>query len=109
VLTLRVSETVEPKCDRCGSTRAERLLSRFAMPKSEEARLDALTDPSRIGDLDENDPKSLARWMRSVGKEMGEEFSGDEFEAMVDELERGGGAEGEADAGADSGSDADDL
>lgn len=90
VLTLRVSEPVEARCEHCGSQEADRLMSRFAMPKSEEARLDALTDPSRLGDFDENDPKSFARWMRSVGKEMGEEFSGEEFDAMMDELEEGG-------------------
>ncbi len=106
VLTLRVSEKVEPRCEHCGSAEADRLMSRFAMPKSEEARLDALADPSRFGDLDENDPKSLARWMRSVGKEMGEEFSGDEFDAMVDELESGGA---EKDSEEVSGTDSEDF
>ncbi|GBD26200.1 hypothetical protein HRbin30_01530 [bacterium HR30] len=95
ILTLRVGESYEVRCEHCGSTEAERLLSRFAMPKSEEARMEALSDPSRFGDLDENDPKSLARWMRSVGKEMGEEFSGDDFEEMIDELETGEARENE--------------
>ena len=31
----------------------------------------------------------MARWMRKMGKEMGEEFSGDEFDQMVDEMEAG--------------------
>ena len=66
-----------------------RLMSRFAMPKSEESRLDALSDPSSLSGLDENDPKSMARWMKKMGKEMGEEFSGDDFDQMVDELETG--------------------
>lgn len=89
ILTLRIGESYEVRCDHCGSREGERLLSRFAMPKSDEARMEALADPSRLGDLDENDPKSLARWMRSMGKEMGEEFAGEDFEEMVDELERG--------------------
>jgi hypothetical protein len=59
------------------------------MVKSEEARLDALADPSSLSGIDENDPKSMARWMRKMGKEMGEEFSGDEFDQMVDEMEAG--------------------
>lgn len=89
VLTLRVSEEVNPECDRCGSKNLSRLMSRFAMVKSEEARLDALGDPSNLSGLDENDPKSMARWMRKMGKELGEEFSGDDFDQMVDEMEAG--------------------
>ena len=61
VLTLRVSAKVKPVCDKCGSTAMRRLMSRFAMPRSEEARMDALSDPSNFGDLDESDPQSLAR------------------------------------------------
>src|SRR5262249_40323794 len=37
VLTLRVGEDVQPKCDRCGATKLERLMSRFAMVRSEDA------------------------------------------------------------------------
>jgi putative FmdB family regulatory protein len=89
VLTLRISEAVNPECDRCGSKDLSRLMSRFATVKSEEARLDALADPSSLSGVDENDPKSMARWMRKMGKEMGEEFSGGEFDQMVDEMEAG--------------------
>jgi putative FmdB family regulatory protein len=89
VLTLRVSEEANPECDRCGSKDLSRLMSRFATVKSEEARLDSLSDPSSFAGVDENDPKSMARWMRKMGKEMGEEFSGDEFDHMVDEMEAG--------------------
>src|SRR5918996_4869081 len=89
ILTLRASEEVHPECDRCGSKKLSRLMSRFATVKSEEARLDALADPSNFAGIDENDAKSMARWMRKMGKEMGEEFSGEDFDQMVDELEAG--------------------
>ena len=89
VLTLRVSERVVAECPQCGGHAADRLMSRFAMPKSEEARLDGLADPSSLGDLDAEDPKSVSRWMRKMGKEMGEEFGGEDFDAMVDEMESG--------------------
>jgi putative FmdB family regulatory protein len=89
VLTLRVSEEVNPACDRCGSKDLSRLMSRFATVKSEEARLDALADPSNLSGLDENDPKSMARWMRKMGKELGEEFSGEDFDQMIEEMEAG--------------------
>ena len=89
VLTLRVSEEVNPQCDRCGSKDLSRLMSRFATVKSEEARLDALSDPRSLSGLDENDPKSMARWMRKMGKELGEEFSGADFDQMIEEVEAG--------------------
>jgi putative FmdB family regulatory protein len=89
VLTLRVSEEVNPECDRCGSKNLSRLMSRFATVKSEEARLDALADPSNLSGLDENDPKSMARWMRKMGKELGEDLSGEDFDQMVDDMEAG--------------------
>jgi putative FmdB family regulatory protein len=89
VLTLRISEEVNPECEYCGSKDLSRLMSRFATVKSEEARLDALADPGNLSGLDENDPKSMARWMRKMGKELGEEFSGDEFDQMVEEMEAG--------------------
>ena len=95
VLTLRVSERVKPVCNHCGATAMHRLMSRFAMPKSEEARMDAMANPAALSGLDENDPKSVARLMRKMGKEMGEEFGGAEFDEAVDELESGGDLGGE--------------
>jgi len=89
VLTLRVSEQPRPRCDTCGSRAATRLLSRFAMPKSDDARLASLSDPGALSGLDENDPKSAARWMRRMGKELGEDVGGEDFDAMVDDLETG--------------------
>lgn len=89
VLTLRVGERAAAVCPKCGGRAADRLLSRFAMPKSEEARMDALADPSRLSDLDESDPRSVGRWMRKMGREMGDEFGGDELDEMVDEMEAG--------------------
>jgi putative FmdB family regulatory protein len=100
VLTMRVTEKIDAVCRHCGSSKLSRLMSRFAMPKSEEARLDALSDPATFGDLDENDPKSVARMMRKLGKEMGEEVSGPEMDEAIEELERGGlDGEGEDSSG----------
>lgn len=98
VLTLRVSESVEPVCDRCGSRTLTRLMSRFAMLRSEDDRLDALTDEAALAGVDENDPKSVARWMRKMGRELGED-AGPEFDEMVEELEAGEDAGGDEDLG----------
>ena len=94
VLTLRASEKVEPECEHCGSRSLTRLMSRFAMVRSDESRLDDLGD-SGLDGLDENDPKSMARWMRKMGKEMGED-AGEDFDEMVEELEAGGDADDDA-------------
>jgi putative FmdB family regulatory protein len=99
ILTMRISEKIDPLCSHCGSSEMNRLMSRFAMPRSEEARLDSLADPSRLGGLDENDPKSVARMMRRMGSEMGEEFAGPEFDQAVEELESGGGLGEDEDLG----------
>jgi putative FmdB family regulatory protein len=107
VLTLRVSESVDPVCDRCGSRKLTRLMSRFALVRSEESRLDDLSDPSSLSGIDENDPKSMARWMRKMGKELGED-AGEDFDQMVDELEAGGDGGGDDEGSGPSG-DGDDL
>jgi hypothetical protein len=41
-----------------------------------------------LGDLDEDDPKSIARWMRKMGDEVGEEMP-QEFDEVIDRLESG--------------------
>src|SRR5437764_14769830 len=66
VLTTRISERVKAQCKHCGGSKMSRLMSRFAMPKSEEKRLDALADPSNLSGFDENDPKSVARTMKKI-------------------------------------------
>jgi hypothetical protein len=62
------------------------------MIRSEESRLDDLADPSGFPDLDENDPKSLGRWMRKMRAEIGDEVGedlGPEFDEVVGRLESG--------------------
>jgi hypothetical protein len=88
-LTLRVSEKIDETCRHCGSRKLRRLMSRFATPRSEEARLESMADPSNLGDIDENDPKSVARMMRKMGREFGDELGGEEFDEAIDEIERG--------------------
>ncbi|HUL98280.1 MAG TPA: hypothetical protein VLU24_02365 [Mycobacterium sp.] len=53
--------------------------------------MESLADPSALGDIDESDPKSVARWMRKMGKEMGEDVAGEDFDGMIDEIESGEG------------------
>jgi hypothetical protein len=74
-------------------------MSRFARVRSEEDRLDAMADPSALGDLDENDPKSVARWAKKMGKELGEDM-GEDFDQMMEEaMEEEGGGEDQGPGG----------
>jgi len=83
-LTLSVASPFDPKCSKCGSGNLEKLVSRVAVSRSEESRLESLADPSKLAGLDENDPKSLARWMKKMGKEVGEDM-GEDFDQSVEE------------------------
>jgi putative FmdB family regulatory protein len=108
ILVRSLSSAETPRCPRCGSVELHRLMSRFATIKSEDARLESLSDPSQLGDLDENDPRSVARMMKRMGDEMGEDL-GDDLDAAMDEamaegdgLGNGEGSIADA-AGADEG------
>jgi putative FmdB family regulatory protein len=98
LLVLRPSSSPTPACPRCGGSALTRVLSRFASPKSEDARMEALADNTSLGDLDENDPGSVARFMKRMGREMGDDL-GDDFEGAIDEaMAESESGEGPADA-----------
>jgi putative FmdB family regulatory protein len=82
------AESRQAVCPRCGGTRLTRLISRVAVLRSEDSRLDDLGDAGDMAGLDENDPKSLARFMRKMADETGEEL-GPEFDEVVGRLEAG--------------------
>lgn len=98
-LVRKTQEESSLRCPRCGSGNMKRLISRFRSIKSEEARLESLTDPSRLAGLDENDPASMARWLKRMGGELGEDISREEIDQMADELASGKALEEGGDAG----------
>ncbi|MCX6569567.1 MAG: zinc ribbon domain-containing protein [Candidatus Aminicenantes bacterium] len=100
VVTLSVSTAVDPVCQHCGRRNLAKLVSRIAIRRSEESRLESLADPSSMAGLDEKDPKSVARWMKKMGREMGEE-AGEDFNEEVDRAMDE--AEGAAGPGGDEG------
>jgi putative FmdB family regulatory protein len=77
-----------PTCQRCGSDNMLRLISRVRVARSEESHLEDMTDDAMLADLDENDPRSIGRWMRKMSQEMGEDL-GPEFDEIVGRLEAG--------------------
>jgi putative FmdB family regulatory protein len=86
--TFSAAGNATPVCSSCGGGNLSRLVSRVAVHKSEESRLDDMSDPSAFGDIDENDPRSMARWARKMGDSLGEDM-GDDFNEMIDRMEAG--------------------
>ncbi len=89
VLVLSVTNPPPVACQHCQGSNLSRIMSRFAAPKSEEARLESLADPTKFGDLDESDPQSMARFMKKMGREMGEDL-GDDLDTAMEEAGGGG-------------------
>jgi putative FmdB family regulatory protein len=87
------------RCPRCGGTRLERLVSRFAYARGDEARMERLADDAALAGVDENDPRSVARLMKRMSEQMGED-AGPELEQAMEEIESGGGETGGEPAGA---------
>jgi len=83
-----IQATAAAVCSHCGSSDLTRLISRVAVLRSEESHLEGLASDASLADLDESDPRSMARWARRMGREMGEEL-GPEFDEMVERLEAG--------------------
>ena len=83
-LILNLNDPFAPVCKQCGSHSLERVISRVHVRLSEETRLERLADPSAWAGVDENDPKSVAKVLKKMGQEMGEDFPG-EVDALVEE------------------------
>jgi putative FmdB family regulatory protein len=86
-LLIRTDESFAPQCKRCKSKKVSRILSKVRVIRSEESRMESLADPSKWGDLDERDPKSMAKWMKKMGKELGEDTEGldEEVDQAIEE------------------------
>ena len=54
--------------------------------------MERLADPATLGGLDENDPQSMAQWMKTMAGEMGEDLDSD----MIEEMESANDAPTEA-------------
>ncbi len=76
------------RCPICNGARLRRLVSRVAVLKSEESRMDDLADSSLMSGLEQEDPRALASFMRRMSSEMGEPLD-DEMSEMINRLEAG--------------------
>jgi putative FmdB family regulatory protein len=96
----------DPACPACQGKALSRLISRVARVRSEEAMLEDLADPARLGDFE--DPRSIARWAKKMGSALGDE-AGEDFGDVVDEMmeaeQRGAGADESGGSSTDAGED----
>lgn len=76
------------KCTHCNSKNVRRRMTRVRISKSEETRMESMTDDFSGFEGLEDDPKAMGQMMRKMGKEMGEELP-PEFDEVVDRLESG--------------------
>jgi putative FmdB family regulatory protein len=75
-LLIKTDEIFIPQCKKCKSKKMSRVLSKVRIIRSEENRMESLADPSKWGGLDEKDPKSIAKWAKRMGRELGEDMEG---------------------------------
>ncbi len=105
VFARSIGAPVSAVCQHCGSPDLVRLISRVAVLRSEDDALSGL-DESSLAGLDENDPRSVARWVRRMSSQMGEPMDAD-MQADLERMEAGelpddlGGDDAEEDFGED--------
>lgn len=75
-------------CIHCGSDKVRRRMTKVRIAKSDNSRMESMTDGIDNLDALENDPQALGQMMRKMGSEMGEDLPS-EFNEVVDRLEAG--------------------
>ncbi|MGQ9904365.1 MAG: FmdB family zinc ribbon protein [Anaerolineae bacterium] len=94
--TLSAVNESEARCSYCGSRRLSRLVSKVRVIRGGSATDDTSSagasdddmDIPGLEGLDENDPRSLGRFLRKMAAETGEDM-GPEFDEVVGRLEKG--------------------
>lgn len=92
--TISAIDEKNATCDKCGSKRLVRLVSRVRVVRGgggDDLRPSGDVDAgmmSELDNLDENDPRTLGRFMRKMAQETGEDM-GPEFEEVIGRLEKG--------------------
>ncbi len=85
VFVRSVLADVSAACEHCGSRKLKRLISRVAVHGSGD---EGGFDEASLAGVDENDPRSMAKWVRKMSKEMGEPLDA-ETEGELERMESG--------------------
>lgn len=86
--TMSAANDADALCPRCASTNLRRMVSRVAILKSEDSRIEDMADPSLMAGLENEDPRALASFMRKMSDETGEPLDG-EMSEVLNRLESG--------------------
>lgn len=76
------------QCAHCQSGNVRRRMTKVRIARSDESRMESAADDFSGMEGIEDDPKAMARMMRKMGNEMGEDLPS-EFNEVVDRLEAG--------------------
>jgi len=79
--------TLPVACPHCNSANVQRRISRIRIARSEDSRLEDMSDTDDFSGL-EDDPRALGKMMRKMSSEMGEEME-PEFDEVIGRLEAG--------------------
>ncbi|MYC23847.1 MAG: hypothetical protein F4X62_20475 [Caldilineaceae bacterium SB0662_bin_25] len=87
--TMVEAEAGASACPECAGERLRRLMSRLRVLRSEENRIESMAeDASLLSGLEQEDPRALAQFMRTMSDETGEPLD-EEMTEVVDRLESG--------------------
>ena len=78
----------EVRCPSCGSTKLERVMSRFAFHKSLKSIHEELGDPEHPSPDYYKDPRNIGRWVEKKFHEMGQEMPSS-IRKMIDAAREG--------------------
>lgn len=86
IFTRSITSHSPASCQHCGSTQVSRIMSRVAVLRANE---DLSSDlPPGLDEVDENDPRSIARWVRRMSRQMDEPLE-PQMEAELERMEAG--------------------
>lgn len=90
-----LSDTRQPVCAHCGSPDLVRLMSTFVVHHSWDSGIN-IPSFETMSDFDEEDPRSTAKWLKGMRRDMGDGFGADDDliqQMEAGELEDGGEAD----------------
>jgi len=98
-LVRSIADHKPPKCPKCGHAEMSRQMSRFASASAKKESADVsgdlggddlgdMPDMPGLDKLDENDPRSMGKFMREMAKQMGEPLDA-EMDEVCRRLESG--------------------
>ena len=76
------SKDTLPVCPRCSNKNMERVMSSFSLGRGQFSTSDGLEDDPSLAGLDEEDPKTMARAIRRMADELGEDLGSEVSEAL---------------------------